>query len=61
MKLKEFIKMADPRRQNILGKPKTVCCTREKKYVFKKYGGRSKIQEPDLRGSFSQICDNFNV
>ena len=29
-KLKEFIKMADPRRENILDKPKTVCCTREK-------------------------------
>ena len=35
MKLKEFIKMADPRRQNILGKPKTVCCTREKNMCSK--------------------------
>lgn len=52
--------MADSRRETILDKPKTFCCTRGKN-VFKKYRGRSKIQEPDLRGSFSQICDNCNI
>ena len=52
--------MADSRRETILDKRKISCCARGKN-VFKRYRGRSKIQEPNLRGSFSQICDNFNI